>query len=227
MKKEDESLINSLYSKKKVESNDIDRVHYNTYVNLIIDHIREKERAVTFNEIVKKLKIRENSEFFNYLEQNNTKVLFDKVSKKFSLLTKYAIKDINELRELIKRSVNGVPEDKELYDSYSGVKNDIELLKYQNAVKSIQNDEKKVNVLFYRERNNEVDKLLIDKNYDEAFLMLRDIWKGLKNYEIYNNSKKYADGDNKKERKRRRNKMKIKNDHIMGILSMDLVKEDN
>jgi hypothetical protein len=203
---------------------------FNSVINRIISFLRKNDKFATLHEINKDLKdydLKSNKELLNFLSTSSQKLRYDERTETFSLNSKYKIKNIDELKDLIRTSETGIAEDEELTDSYPGVKADLERLKRENYVKVIVNDEKKTNVLFYRDTADRVEKLLIDSEYKEAITELRKIWKDELTYYAKDDEgtfirkrKRINEEISKKGEKRQRRNKKLANTHLAFFKNM-------
>jgi len=219
----DLNLIVNLISKKtQNESIKVDKkLSTNSWINITIDYLKAHEGMCTLDELLRDFRdlenfIKSHNEFFEVLNKSN-KIIFDGYKNTFQLKTKYNLKNIEELKEKIRSSEFGLPEDEELVDTYPGIKSDLERLKRENFMKVIYNDEKKFNVLFYRDCEDKIEKIIINPEYDLALKELRKIWKDEINYFTddtvqYN---KRSRRDNEVVGKKRKRKAKlIANNHL-------------
>jgi hypothetical protein len=219
----DLNLIVNLISKKtQNESIKVDKkLSTNSWINITIDYLKAHEGMCTLDELLRDFRdlenfIKSHNEFFEVLNKSN-KIIFDGYKNTFQLKTKYNLKNIEELKEKIRSSEFGLPEDDELLDTYHGIKSDLERLKRENFMKVIYNDEKKFNVLFYRDCEDKIEKIIINPEYDLALKELRKIWKDEINYFTddtvqYN---KRSRRDNEVVGKKRKRKAKlIANNHL-------------
>jgi hypothetical protein len=179
-KASERQVFEQMVSKPKVAAEKKDKKNFNAIMNRIINYLRKNEKFCSLTEINRELKdvdLKSNKEFLTFLATNSQKLKYDERTEIFSLKSKYQIRTIDELKDLIRTSENGLPEDEELTDSYPGIRSDLEKLKRDNYVKVITNEEKKFNVLFYRDTADNVEKLLIDNELRDAVVELRRIWK--------------------------------------------------
>lgn len=170
-------------------------------INKIINYIRNKGQPCSRKEIISEFKSSELSIKDLILAINNSqKLKYDDKKDVFELKSKYNISNIEQLKELIKcSSENGIPLDEELKDSYPNIINDLELLKKDNNsnlltnkekekrgnfnLRLIYNEEKKFDVLFYRDLNDPIENILTDKSYYDALTEIRYVFNELKHYE--------------------------------------------
>jgi hypothetical protein len=161
-------------------------------INRIIDLIRNKDKPCSLSELQKEIKDSDlrNRKFLAELSRSD-KLRYDEHTEMLSLKSKYGISNIEELKAKIRQSEFGIPEDDELKDVYPGVKNDLELLKKQNFVKVIENEDKS-HVLFFRDTSDKFEQKLINPEYAPAVDLLRKIWKDeIKYYDTSDKSKTF------------------------------------
>ena len=172
----DEATINFISNNQKPQNAKVVRFIVN--VNRILNVLREFDGNCSKKQLAEKLPDFDfdNKANLEELSQYN-RIKYDPVREIFELKSEYNIKNIEDLKQLIKTRKNGILEDEMLNDSYPGIKNDIEKLKKENIVKVIENTEKKCNVLFYRDMADEFEKIIINPEYQEAICELRKIWK--------------------------------------------------
>lgn len=178
MKKDKDLIMGMVVVQKPVEKKD--KKNYNAMINRLINFLRAKDRPCSLSEIQREMKdidFKSNKDFFTFLHKFDNKIKFEEKSEMFLLKSKYILANIEDLKEKIRTCDNGLLEDEELTDSYPGIRNDIERLKRENYVKVIHNEEKKCNVLFYRDIADKFEKLLTDNEYKSALTELRKIWK--------------------------------------------------
>ena len=85
--------------------------------------------------------------------KDNPKIHFDELTEKFSLKKIYPyITNKETLLEFMRRSYKGLPQNQDLYDSYTGIEQDIQELSEAGYIRSIYNSDKdkRFNVLFYK-----------------------------------------------------------------------------
>jgi hypothetical protein len=224
MRKGDERrTIEGMVIKPKQNSEKKEK-NYNSIMNRIINYLRKNDRISTLPEINKELKdydLKSNKEFLNFLITSSQKLRYDDRTETFYLNSKYKIRNIDELKDLIRNAEHGLAEDEELTDSYPGVKADLERLKRENYTKVIMNDEKKTNVLFYRDTADRVEKLLIDSEFKDAINELKKIWKEELTYYAKDDEgtfirkrQRINDEIGKKGEKRQRRNKKLANTHL-------------
>ncbi len=220
----DSNLIVNLTSKKaQNETVKVDKkLSTNSWINIIIDYLKKREGFCYLDDLLRDFKdldnfVKSHNEFFEVLNKSN-KIIYDGYKNIFQLKTKYNLKNIEELKEKIKYSDYGLPEDDELLDTYPGIKNDLERLKKENFFKSIYNDEKKFNILFYRDCEDKIEKVIINPEYELALKELRKIWKEEINYfndeNVSFNKKKHRNENEGLGKKRRRKTKLIANNHL-------------
>jgi len=175
----DHKIFDDMISKTTLSHSDkTNPDKYGAMSNRIILYIRQKGSQSLENvqkELSNNFTIENN--FLNYINNECPKLKYDLRTKKFELKSKYTIRNKEDLKELIRKSENGLVEDEELIDSYTGIKRDIEAIKNENYVKVIKNDDTNKNTLFYRDLSNPIELLLIDPNFKEAIEELRIKWK--------------------------------------------------
>lgn len=221
----DSNLITNLVSKKaQNETIKVDKkLSTNSWINIIIDFLKKHEGICTLDELLREFRdlenfIKSHIEFFEVLNKSN-KIIFDGYKNTFQLKTKYNLKNIEELKEKIRSFEFGLPEDDELLDTYPGIKTDLERLKRENFVKAVYNEEKKFNVLFFRDCEDKIEKVIINPEYELALKELRKIWKDEINYfndetVQYDKKRHRTDNDAVLGKKRRRKAKLIANNHL-------------
>ena len=175
-KKVDADIVQGMVStQKKSSSKKLENI--TSLINRIIDIIRHKDKPCSITELQKEMKEADlrSRRFVSELSKSD-KLRYDEHTEMLSLKSKYGISNIEELKAKIRQSEFGLPEDDELKDVYSGVKNDLERLKRENYVKVIENDDKS-HVLFFRDTSDKFEQKLIHPDYKPAFELLRKIWK--------------------------------------------------
>ena len=110
-----------------------------------------------------------NDDILSYIKSDDKKIHYDPGRELFSLKTSYpTIINRTTFMEYFVKAVQGIPEDSDLWDCYSGIKEDIDELKKADKVRSIFNQDSKRYVLFYRDTEDRVehtpklDQYLID-----------------------------------------------------------------
>jgi hypothetical protein len=225
--------IEGLIVKQKPVVEKKEKKNINTKINRIIHYLRIKDKICHMNEIskdIKDLDLKTDKEFLDYLANRSEKLKYDSNTETFSLKSKYGIKNIEGLKDLIRTSENGLVEDEELTDTYPGIKGDLDRIKRENYVKVIVNEEKKVNVLFYRDTADKIEKLLINNEYKDAITELRGIWKDINYYAkdednttFLKKRKRINDEYHRKSEKRqRRNNKRLANVHLQHFFSQNL-----
>jgi hypothetical protein len=237
LKKNDRDTIMSIASAQKVSSTEKtkDKKNYNAVSNRIINLLRTKEKPLTFNEVMKDLKDlldqKNKQEFIHFISKSNmTKIKFDEKTETFQLKSKYVdMHSIEDLKDKIRLSEYGILEDEELTDAYPGIRSDLEKLKRENYVKLIYNDEKKVNVLFFRDSSDNIEKLLVDNDYKAAVAELRKVWKedltyydGSEGTESFIKKRTRTDSGGKKKGERRRKIRNFANTHLPSLNTANL-----
>ncbi len=184
----DSNLITNLVLKKSQnETIKVDKkLSTNSWINIIIDFLKKHEGLCSLDELLREFRdlenfIKSHNEFLDVLNKSN-KIIFDGFKNTFQLKTKYNLKNLEELKEKIRASDYGLPEDEELLDTYPGIKTDLERLKRESFVKAIYNDEKKFNVLFFRDCEDKIEKVIVNPDYELPLKELRKIWKDEINY---------------------------------------------
>ena len=226
MKNSDKELVKNLYSTQKL-SEPKTKKNIPSIINRIIDYIKKKDRPCSLTDLqgeIKELDLR-SKEFTSALSKYIEKLKFDERAEMLSLRSKYALSNIEDLKDKIRTSEFGLLEDEELKDSYPGIKNDIEKLKRENYLKVIYNSDKLCNVLFYRDTSDKFEQKLIQPEFTQAIGELRKIWKDDLNYYDANDKtqvfiKKRSAGDDvrrKSEKKRRITKWA--NEHIYDMFT--------
>jgi len=231
----DSNLIMNLAAKTgQSETRKIEKTLSSTsWINLIIDFLKKHDGICIYDDLIREFKdldnfIKTHSDFFEILKNSN-KVIYDPKLKTFQIKTKYEIKKLEDLKELIKSSKYGLPEDSELIDSYPGIKKDLEDLKRINFVKVVPNDEKKLNVLFYRDCNDKIEKMIVHPDNQQALQELRKIWKEELNYftdeQISYNKKRHRTENDLIGKKRKRKAKLVVNTHLLPDLADPGIKE--
>lgn len=239
-KNNDLYIINEIKSSKINQSDGIKvdkKINSNVWINKIIDFLRKNNNTSKYEDITKEFKefenfFKNNPDFLEYLHNSN-KLNFDMNKRTFELKSKYDLKNIIQLKQKIQSLEYGIIEDEELLDSYPGIKSDLNVLKNENFVKQIYNEEKKCNVLFYRDTNDEIEKIIIDPKYENALKELRKIWN--KDLDFFTNEKANSqnnfirkrarpDGMNsvgniagRKKQRKRRQKAFFANSHLLNV----------
>lgn len=151
--------------------------HFGVNVNRIINILRNNDGKISKAQIQAEMPDFDfnSKENLNELNKYN-KIKYDFLREVFLLKSEYNLKNIEDLKNKIKTTEHGLLEDEILTDSYPGIKVDIEKLKNEKFVKIIYNNEKKCNVLFYRDMADEFEKIIINPEYEEAIKELRKIW---------------------------------------------------
>lgn len=229
-KSNDLNLINEIKS-SKVNQNDgikIDKkINSNVWLNKIIDFLRKNNNTCKLEDISREYKdfenfFKNNPEFSEILKISN-KLNYDSNKRNFELKSKYDIKNISQLKHKIQSSEYGIIEDEELFDSYPGIRNDLNNLKKENFLKEIFNDEKKCNILFYRDCADEIEKIIIEPKFEMALKELRKIWN--KDLDFFTNEKvttfikKRDRSENhvNKKQKKRKQKAFFANSHLLNV----------
>lgn len=172
----DAGLINGMVSSQKPKKAKKMK-NFKIILNRIIDILRLNGGKISKKELSKKLEDIDlgSRDFYDQLLQYK-KIAYDPVRELFELKSEYNLKNIEELKNKIRTSEHGIVEDEELKDSYPGIKDDIERLKSEKFVRVILNNEKKCNVLFYRDMADEFEKILINPEYDQSIQEIRKVW---------------------------------------------------
>jgi hypothetical protein len=221
MKANDKDLVKNLYSTHKVVEPKTKK-NVPAIINRMIDYIKKKERPCSLTELqaeIKELDLR-SKEFLSALSKYSEKLKLDERGEMLSLKSKYALYNIEDLKDKIRTNEYGLLEDEELKDSYPGIKNDIEKLKRENYVKVIYNTDKLCNVLYYRDSSDKFEQKLVQPEFSQAIQELRKIWKDELNYYDVNDKtqvfiKKRLPGEEiKKKSEKKRKITKWANDHI-------------
>jgi hypothetical protein len=226
MKTNDKELVKNLYYTQKVTEPKTKK-NLPSIINRLIDYIKKKDRPCSLTELqgeIKEIDLR-SKEFLSALSKYSEKLKFDERSEMLSLRSKYALSNIEDLKDKIRTSEFGLLEDEELKDSYPGIKNDIEKLKRENYVKVIYNTDKLCNVLYYRDNSDKFEQKLIQPEYQQAIQELRKIWKDDLNYYDVNDKtqvfiKKRLPGEEIKRKSEKKRKItKWANEHIYDMFN--------
>ena len=98
------------------------------------------------------------SSALSYIKSNDKKIHYDPGRELFSLKTSYpTIINKTSFMEYFVKAVQGIQEDNDLRDCYSGIMEDIDELKKANKVRSIYNQDSKQYVLFYRDTEDRIE----------------------------------------------------------------------
>ena len=230
-KNNDLNLINEIKSSKSNQNDGIKtdkKINSNVWINKIIDFLRKNNNTCKLEDITREFKdfenfFKNNLDFSEFLRVSN-KLNFDTNKRNFELKSKYDIKNISQLKHKIQSSDYGILEDEELMDSYPGIRNDLENLNKENFLKIIFNDEKKCNVLFYRDCADEIEKIVIEPKFETALKELRKIWN--KDLDFFTNEKvsstfvkkrKRSENENNKKQKKRKRKAFFANSHLLNV----------
>lgn len=196
--------------------------NYKALINKIKDSIRCKGQNVSLSQVKKEYSNVDfnNPEFYQILA-NSTKVHFNPESEMFELKCKYPIKNLEDLKNLIKSKENGIPIDSELEDSYRNIKNDIEVLKLEKSLRIIHNEDKKLDVMFYRDIEDPLEKYIQNADFKDALNEIRNVWKNeLKYHERNdNNVSVYKEREPRllQKKKKKFAKSKISNNHLLDL----------
>ena len=152
---------------------------FTRWLNNLISHLRDNGLDTLQIKHVKKISTCKeinfkNKDFINYIKQSG-KINFNPNNETVSLIKKYDIKNKTELLTLLKNEENGIKYDEDLKNSYGEIERDVEELKKNKKIKTIQS-EKDV-VLFYRDTEDEIEKLIIDPSNKLALNLIREIWR--------------------------------------------------
>ena len=131
----------------------------NNTLNKIIECLRKHGTSLTIEEIEQhaKISLRQPEDLITIM-RDNPKIKWDRNLDRYSLQNKYTIIDRASFHEYIKKSPQGLPHNQDLFDCYKGIEKDIEELKLQERLRIIKNDEKKHDVLFYRNPDDPVER---------------------------------------------------------------------
>lgn len=233
MSNKDKDLFNAMVSVPKTTTSfgEGTKRGYNPIINKIIKILKKREKALTINELQKEIKevdLRNNNDLFKLINKSE-KLRYDERTETFQLKSKYHLNNIEDLKELIRNCDTSLIEDEELLDSYIGIRSDIERLKKENYIKEIKNEEKKVNVLFYRDLSDKINNVLVDNQYKIAVDELRKIWKDELTYhdnteenEIFTKKRRLREQHNKKKGERRKRNKNVVNIHVPYLISSNL-----
>lgn len=224
------SMINSEFNPNfnnsmQINSN-YDNKDYNRWLNILISFLRDNHLNSVNIKHLKKHNISKeidfkNREFLEYLRLT-AKISFNPANEMMYLIKKYDIKSKNDLILLLKREENGLKYDDDLKTSYLDIDKDIEELKNSKKINVIQSE--KDLVLFYRDPDDEVEKMLVDTANHNALNLIRDIWKNeCKFVEITKPEMKIdlsKENEFNKVSKKKRKRTKIKsNTHLLHLLN--------
>lgn len=150
---------------------------YKISIKKLIDFFHSKNRTsilLSDAKIELSLKgINWDSEFLEILK-NEKAIKYEDISKTITYLNKKKISNKNEFLEELKEHENGL-----IYENfYHSFNNDLELLKKEGVVKVISFEGIDKKILFYRNMEDEIEKLLF--NEKGAVDELRKIWKNSK-----------------------------------------------
>lgn len=187
---DDKKLIESIVPKEQIIQqrpvND-----FQAMLNSIIFYCEIHNRQASKKEIQDYLKVQLDTNFVKYVNESQ-KLKYNDKKELFELKSIYDIKNIEELKSLIKEKRElGLLEDHQLKTAYKGIEKDLDFLKNEKFVKIIFNHEKKLNVLFYRDMNDIIEKKIVEPNFKDALKELRETWKELDNSIDYGNSNSY------------------------------------
>ena len=228
----DLNLINEIKSSKVNQNEGIKidkKINSNVWINKIIDFLRKNNNTCKLEDIAKEYKdfdnfFKNNPDFLDFFKISN-KLNFDLNKRTFELKSKYDIKNMSQLKHKIQTTEYGIIEDEELFDSYPRIRNDLIILKKENFLKIIYNEEKKCNVLYYRDCADEIEKIIIDPKFDIALKELRKIWN--KDLDFFTNEKivttfvkkRYRTNENdlNKKQKKRKQKSFFANSHLLNV----------
>lgn len=217
------NLIRDMTTARRLTATDRrDPTKYNAIVNRIIEDLRRNNHHATLfdlQKVITDFDIKGNKDFINFVSLKCENLKYDEITDSLCIISKYQIKNIDDLKEKIKSSQYGLPENLELEDCYPKVKEDIEKLKKENRIKVIHNEEKKLNVLFYKDKDDQIEKIISDESKADALKFIRKTWNEIKAHENFEDREKYLGkkmirSDNKKERKRKLKNRKFLNIHL-------------
>ena len=233
MSNKDKDLFNAMVNVPKPINNYGDGVRrgYNPIINKIIKILKKREKALTINELqkeIKEIELRGNKDLFKLINKSE-KLRFDERTEIFQLKSKYHLNNIEDLKELIRNCDTSIIEDEELLDSYIGIKGDLERLKKENYIKEVKNEEKKVNILFYRDNSDKINSILVDPEYKTAIEELRKIWRDELTYhdnteenEIFTRKRRLREQAKSKKGDRKRRNKNWANTHIPSLISSNI-----
>ena len=161
-----------------------------TIINLIINFCNSHNGQAMKKEIEKNLGIQINETFLKYLSEYK-KLIYHRDKEIFQLHSEYNLRNKDDLKSKIRDSDYGLLEDEQLKTSYPGIERDLESLKNEKFVKVIFNSEKKINVLFYRDKSDPYEKKIIDPSNEEALKEIRKTWNELDTSQITRNTNYY------------------------------------
>lgn len=152
--------------------------HVNNTLAKVIDSLRASGQPLTLSEIEQRTKLNlRHPEDLIVIMRDNPKILWDPAIDRYSLRNKYEIKDKHELLDHMRRTPDGLPNNQDLWDCYKGVEKDVEELKRQGRVRCVRNEEKKVDVMFYRNAEDPVEHYARDLSLQE---WVKDLWKAVR-----------------------------------------------
>lgn len=173
------------------QSNLSSQAHIHSLINKIINMIRNKGQPCTIKQIKEiNPNLDLNNPDFIAILNTSKKLRFNKEKELFELKSKFNIRGYEDLQTLIKKEENGIPFDEELKDSYIGIEKDIERLKKEGKLRVIYNDEKKIEVLFYRDIMDVFEKYLVNEEFKETVDEIRKVWKD--ELKLHEGHEKYA-----------------------------------
>lgn len=194
--------------------------------------LQEKLESFSSEEILREtgVDIDGSQQILDSLTGDASKVLREK-NGKWRWASKYQLTSSHELRSLLARSLNGVSE-KDLYDSYKSVKDDIKALKKRNAVIEIKSGSKVY--LFPRDPRLEIEVSeelkqrykevsIPDEREVEAYLVQHNLKKTDPEASSAQPITRKRPG-RRKDGKKRQKKMKLTNTHMLGS-NIDLTKD--
>ena len=162
----DEATINLISNNQKPQNAKVVRFIVN--VNRILNVLREFDGNCSKKQLAEKLPDFDFDSKANLEELSQyNRIKYDPVREIFELKSEYNIKNIEDLKQLIKTRKNGILEDEMLNDSYPGIKNDIEKLKKEIPIdNSVEEYMKKISEGIKKVRKSLIVKKanLIDKN---------------------------------------------------------------
>jgi hypothetical protein len=221
MFKDGGDTIRNMHSEKKMTLSEKRNPNkYKQIVNRIIDYLGKNNHIASLTDIQKSINdfdIKGNNEFIHFISTKCENLKYEETKELLSLVSRHEIDNYEGLKDKIKKSEYGISE-AELENCYPRIKDDIERLRKENSVKIIFNEEKKFNVLYFKDKDDPLEKLLSDESKSEALKFIRDTWNEIKAHENFEDKKDYIGvkkqrPESKKERKRKL-KSRIQNTHL-------------
>lgn len=168
-------VVSNSNQKLNLHENNLDNKDYNKWLNVAINFLRERKISQISVKYLRKNNFCtevdfKNPDFLEYLRLSG-RLYYNEHDGIISLVKKYEIRNKAELINLLKKEENGLKYDDDLKGAYAEIEKDIEELKKSNLIKTVEQ------VLFYRDIDDPVEKILINPNYQSAISVIREIWK--------------------------------------------------